>query len=59
MKENIVKCGIDISPRGIERILIAGTTDEQQAEAYALLSRLAPRLSALSAAAVLASMDEK
>ena len=44
------KCGIDISPRGIERILVAGKTAEDHAETYRLLAQVAPELRRLDLA---------
>jgi hypothetical protein len=50
MKEISAKCGVDISPHGIERILVAGRTADDQAETYRLLARVAPELRQLDLA---------
>lgn len=49
-EESSTKCGIDISPRGIERILVAGKTAEDHAETYRLLAQVAPELRRLDLA---------
>jgi hypothetical protein len=38
-EENSAKCGVDISPRGIERILVAGANAEEEAATFRLLAR--------------------
>jgi len=48
-EENSAKCGVDISPRGIERILVAGDSAEAAAS-FRLLAKVAPELRLLNAA---------
>ena len=49
-EEETAKCGVDISPRGIERILVAGETAKDQAEVYTMLAHVAPQLRELDLA---------
>jgi Histidine kinase-, DNA gyrase B-, and HSP90-like ATPase len=44
------KCGVDISPRGLERILVVGRKAEDQAETCRLFARVAPGLRQLDLA---------
>jgi hypothetical protein len=48
--EKDYKCGFDISEQGIERILVAGKTAEDQASSFRLLARIAPELHKLDLA---------
>jgi hypothetical protein len=41
---------VDISPRGIERILVAGDSAEEAAASFRLLAKVAPELRLLNAA---------
>ena len=49
-EENSAKCGVDISPRGIERIVVAGDSAEEAAASFRLLAKVAPELRLLNAA---------
>jgi hypothetical protein len=49
-EENSAKCGVDISPRGIERILVAGANAEEETASFRLLAKVAPELRLLNAA---------
>jgi hypothetical protein len=49
-EEKTAKCGVDISPHGIERILVAGANAEEEAASFQLLARIAPELRQLDLA---------
>ena len=55
--EKDYKCGFDISERGIERILVAGRTAEDQASSFRLLARIAPELHRLNLALKRGTLD--